>query len=271
MSLSTQELQFYSRQIVLPELGIEGQEKLKAARVLAIGAGGLGSPLLMYLAGAGIGTLGIVDFDCVEPSNLHRQIMHRHDRVDMPKTQSALLTLRAINPHVEFIVHEEPIGHANAEKIIAGYDIVADGSDNFATRDCVHAACMAARIPLVSAAVQLTSGVITTFKAHLGPPHPCFRCLYPQAPGDGFAPSCSEIGVLGPAVGALGAMQATEVIKEILGVEPSLSGRLMMYDALACDMQAIDLPRRSTCAHCGNTVQPPVTGGNRLISSEELT
>jgi len=259
---------FYRRQVVVPEIGDAGQARLRAARVLVIGAGGLGSPLLMYLAGAGIGTLGIVDFDCVEPSNLHRQILHGVDRLDMPKTQSAVLTLQGLNPYVELVRHDFPVNAENADDLVAGYDIVADGSDNFATRDAVHAACRRAGVSLVSAAVQLTNGILTTFKSHLGQPHPCFRCLYPEAPEASVTPTCSEIGVLGPAVGAMGAMQATEVIKEVLGIEPSLSGVLAMYDAWYCEIEKVVLPRRSNCLCCDASAdQPPVTGGKKPTSS----
>lgn len=270
-TLSPEELQWYRRQTVLPEIGVSGQEKLKAARVLVIGAGGLGSPLLLYLAAAGIGTLGIVDFDYVEISNLHRQILHSVERLDMPKTESAERSLRALNPHVTIIRHDMPISVENAAGLVRGYDIVADGSDNFATRDAVHSACLAAQIPLVSAAVQLTDGLITTFKAYLGPPHPCYRCLFPDAPPAAVTPSCSEIGVLGPAVGALGSMQAIEVIKEILGTGPSLSGTLMMYDAWRCVLDAVALPRRAGCLTCEAMAQPPVTGGNSPTSSSEAS
>ncbi|MDG3439001.1 HesA/MoeB/ThiF family protein [Nitrospirillum amazonense] len=270
MSTVPDEASFYRRQVVLPEIGAAGQARLKAARVLVIGAGGLGSPLLMYLVGAGVGTLGFADFDCVEPSNLHRQILHGIDRLDMPKVQSAALTLARINPHVRLVEHAVPVNAENADALVAQYDVVADGCDNFATRDAVHAACRRARIVLVSAAVQLADGILTTFKSHLGGPHPCFRCLYPEVPA--LAPSCSEIGVLGPAVGVMGALQAIEVIKEILGVEPSLSGTLAMYDAWSCDVTKVELPRRENCPCCGaaqegNAGQPPVTGGNRTTSS----
>lgn len=266
MRLSSEERQYYSRQMALPEIGEVGQDRLKAARVLVIGAGGLGSPLLLYLAGAGIGTIGVADFDCVEPSNLHRQILHGVDRLDMLKTESAVRTLAGLNPHVRLVRHDGPVNAENADALVAGYTIVADGSDNFPTRDAVHAACLRARVPLVSAGAQMTSGTLATFKAYLGPPHPCFRCLYPDTPAAGSAPSCAEIGVLGPVVGALGALQATEVLREILGIGPGLSGTLMMYDAWSCDLQAVALPRRPTCRACG-AIQPPVTGGNRPTSS----
>lgn len=270
MTVSTypEESSFYRRQVVLPEIGPDGQDRLKSARVLVIGAGGLGSPLLMYLTGAGVGTLGIADFDCVEPSNLHRQILHNVDRLDMPKVESAILTLRGINPHIRLVEHNIPVNSENADQLVAGYDVVADGSDNFATRDAVHAACRKAGIVLVSAAVQLSSGILTTFKSHLGSPHPCFRCLYPDVPEASVVPSCSDIGVLGPAVGAMGAMQAVEVIKELLGIEPSLSGSLAMYDAWSCEIEKAALPQQKDCSCCGTLAdQPPVTGGNKTISS----
>jgi molybdopterin/thiamine biosynthesis adenylyltransferase len=262
------EASFYSRQVVVPEIGQAGQDRLKMAKVLVIGAGGLGSPLLLYLTGAGIGTIGIADFDFVEVSNLHRQIVHSLDRVDMPKTESAILTLCGINPYVRFVRHDIPVSAQNADALVTGYDIVADGSDNFVTRDAVHAACRRAGITLVSAALQLTNGILTTFKSHLGPPHPCFRCLYPVAPEAGITPSCSQIGVLGPAVGAMGTMQAVEVIKEILGIEPSLSGTFAMYDAWSCEIEKVEFARRPDCPACGSH-QPPVTGGKKAMSSVE--
>ena len=251
MSGVPSEGELVSRQVALPEIGTVGQVRLKEARVLVIGAGGLGSPLLMYLAGAGIGTIGIVEFDSVEASNLHRQILHSVKRLDMPKAESAVLTLAGINPHAELIRHDLPINADNADAIVGQYDIVADGSDNFATRNAVHAACRRQGRTLVSAAVQLTNGIITTFKSHLEGEHPCFRCLYPDAPSGAAAPSCSAIGVLGPAVGVVGAMQAVEVMKEILGLEPSLSGVLAMYDAWNCELDHVQLPRRPGCAECG--------------------
>lgn len=269
MTFVPAEAELVGRQVAVPEIGAAGQARLKQARVLVIGAGGLGSPLLMYLAGAGIGRLGIVEFDYVEPSNLHRQILHGIDRIDMPKAESAVMTLGGINPHVALVRHDMPINADNADALVADYDVVADGSDNFATRDAVHAACRRQGRILVSAAVQLTNGIVTTFKSHLGNAHPCFRCLYPDAPGDVAAPGCSAIGVLGPAVGVVGAMQAVEVVKEILGIEPSLSGTLAMYDAWACEVEQVLLPRRADCAACGPAAadQPPVTGGNRPTMS----
>lgn len=254
MALTPDEAAFYSRQTVLPEIGPDGQERLKAARVLVIGAGGLGAPLLLYLAGAGIGRIGIVDYDLVEPSNLHRQVIHSTETLDRPKTSSAAARLRALNPHVEIVEIAQPINAGNAADLVRGWDLVADGSDNFATRDAVHAACLAAGLPLVSAAIQLTSGILTTFKAHLGPPHPCYRCLFPEPLPPEMTPSCAEIGVLGPAVGALGSMQAVEVIKELLGLAPSLSGTLVMYDAWRAELTRVGLARRADCPACGQLV-----------------
>jgi molybdopterin-synthase adenylyltransferase len=269
MSALPSEESLVGRQAILPEIGASGQEKLKKARVLVIGAGGLGSPLLMYLAGAGIGTLGIVDFDYVEPSNLHRQILHGIDRLNMMKTESAVQTMRNINPHTRLIRHDFPINNDNVDEFLADYDLVADGSDNFATRDAVHTGCRRAGITLVSGAVQLTNGILTTFKSHLGGDHPCFRCVYPEVPDAAVAPSCAAIGVLGPAVGTVGAMQAVEVIKELLNIEPSLSGTLAMYDAWSCELEKIEMPRNPDCRLCGAAPQPPVTGGKKFTVSAE--
>jgi molybdopterin-synthase adenylyltransferase len=248
---------YYSRQIVLPEIGVGGQQALGQSKVLVIGAGGLGSPLLMYLAGAGVGILGVADFDVVERSNLHRQILHGVDRIDTLKSVSAVQTLANINPYIQLMRHDEPIGSANAERLISQYDVVADGSDNFETRDAVHSACRNAGVTLVSAAIQLTSGILTTFKSHEAGNNPCFRCLYPDRPDADVTPSCSAIGVLGPAVGAMGSLQAIEVIKELLRIGPSLSGTLVMYDAFACEIEKIDLPRRSGCAVCSDRLFTP--------------
>lgn len=242
----------YLRQMVLPELGPEGQERLRSASVLVIGAGGLGSPLLFYLAAAGVGRIGIVDYDTVEESNLHRQILHTTDRIGTFKSESAATSLRALNPHIDYEVHNYPISEDNARDLVSGYDIVADGSDNFQTRDMVHTACFVSAVTLVSGAIQMTSGLLTTFKAHLGPPHPCFRCLYPDDLPSGLMPTCSEIGVLGPAAGVLGCLQAMEVLREILSIEGGLSGRLAMYDAWSAEITHADLPRRAECPACGS-------------------
>lgn len=254
-TLTDNEIARYERQTVVPEFGDAGQMKLKNSSVLVIGAGGLGSPLLLYLAGAGVGKIGIVDYDSVEISNLHRQILHTSNRIGVPKTESAIATLREINPHIDYVEYNLPVNAENVSGIIDGYDIVADGSDNFVTRDAVHTACFNAKIPLVSGAIQLTNGILTTFKAYLGAPHPCFRCLYPEMLPAELTPSCADIGVLGPAVGALGSMQAVEVIKELLDIGPSLSGTLAMYDAWRTETHHVSISRISNCQHCAEKMR----------------
>ncbi|MEM7024429.1 MAG: molybdopterin-synthase adenylyltransferase MoeB [Pseudomonadota bacterium] len=251
MVFTDQQMMRYARHIVLPEIGGIGQTQLLDAKVLLVGAGGLGSPLAMYLAAAGVGTLGIVDHDRVELSNLHRQIAHPTTQIGMAKTESATLTARALNPETEIQCHELEITPANAASVIEGYDLVADGTDNFETRDAVHAACLQLGKTLVSAAVQGLEGQLTTYKAHLGPPHPCYRCLFPSAPPPGLVPSCAQGGVLGPAVGVVGSLQAVEVVKEILGLGDSLSGTLLLYDALGPRFRNIRISRLPDCPVCG--------------------
>jgi molybdopterin-synthase adenylyltransferase len=237
MALSSDELERYSRHIVLHEVGGPGQNKLKAARVLVVGAGGLGAPLLYYLAAAGVGTIGIIDHDTVSVSNLQRQIIHSTARVGIAKTTSAKETLQALNPHVHVIEFGHRITATNALEIIKGYDFVADGCDNFPTRFLVSDACYFARKTLVSAAVGQFDGQISTFKPHEtapdGSPWPTYRCLMGDLPPRGLFPACEEAGILGALPGIIGSMQAMEVIKEILGAGDSLAGRLVMYDALA--------------------------------------
>lgn len=237
MALSPDEIERYARHLVLHEVGGPGQKRLKAAKVLVVGAGGLGAPLLYYLAAAGVGTIGIIDHDTVSLSNLQRQIIHTTARVGLPKTSSARETLQGLNPHVQVIEHAQRITADNALEIIAGYDIVADGCDNFPTRYLVSDACYFARKTLVSAAVGQFDGQLSTFKPHErspeGAPWPSYRCLMGELPPRGLFPACEEAGVLGALPGILGSMQAMEVIKEILGIGDSLAGRLVMYDALA--------------------------------------
>lgn len=254
-SLTDEEAARYVRQTVVPEFGDTGQITLKNSSVLVIGAGGLGSPLLLYLAGAGVGRIGVVDYDSVEISNLHRQILHTSNRIGVSKTESAIASMRLINPYVDYIEHNFPVNAENVSNLIQGYDIVADGSDNFTTRDVLHAACLQAKIPLVSGAIQLTNGILTTFKAYLGDAHPCFRCLYPEILPVELTPSCAEIGVLGPAVGALGSMQAIEVIKELLDIGPSLSGTLAMYDAWRAETHHVSITKRPDCQHCAGKLR----------------
>lgn len=237
MALSADEIERYARHLVLHEVGGPGQNRLKQAKVLVVGAGGLGAPLLYYLAAAGIGTIGIIDHDTVSLSNLQRQIIHTTARVGLPKTASARETLQGLNPHVHVMEHACRITAGNALDIISAYDIVADGCDNFPTRYLVSDACYFARKTLVTAAVGQFDGQLSTFKPHEnspdGMPWPSYRCLMGELPPRGLFPACEEAGILGALPGILGSMQAMEVIKEILGIGDSLAGRLLMYDALA--------------------------------------
>jgi molybdopterin-synthase adenylyltransferase len=239
MALSDEELERYARHIVLRELGGPGQQKLKAAKVLVIGAGGLGAPMLLYLAAAGIGTIAVVDDDTVSLSNLQRQIIHSSAgaRSQISKTESAAARMNELNPHVEVVQHCTRIDASNALNLISGYDIVADGCDNFRTRFLVSDACYLAGKTLVSAAVGQFDGQLSTFKPHLkqddGTPYPTYRCLHPDIPPEGMIPSCEEAGILGALTGVIGSMQAMEVIKEIAGIGDSLAGRMVMYDALS--------------------------------------
>lgn len=246
MPLSDDEIERYARHIVLADVGGPGQQKLKAAKVLVIGAGGLGAPVLLYLAAAGIGTLGIVDDDQVSLANLQRQIVHTTERVGMAKTESARIALNDLNPHVTVIPHSVRLTADNAMDIVSQYDIVADGSDNFATRFLVSDACYFAKKILVSAAVGQFDAQISTFKPHLrdanGTPYPTYRCLHREAPPPGLLPACEEAGIIGALTGIIGSMQVMEVMKEILGIGESLAGKLLMYDALATRIYVAALP-----------------------------
>ena len=245
------EIRRYSRHILLKEVGGSGQARLRNARVLVVGAGGLGSPLMLYLAAAGIGTIGVVDNDVVELSNLQRQVAHTTSRIGVPKVGSVAEAVRAINPDVTIDpLHVRLTAH-NAMEIVSGYDLVCDGSDNFATRFLVADACVLARRTLVSAAVLRFEGQLSVFKPHAGAGHPCYRCLYPEAPPDGLVPTCGEAGVLGAVTGVMGTLQATETMKEILGIGETLSGRLMIWDALASRFRTIRLPKDPDCPLCG--------------------
>ena len=252
MSLSDDELERYARHIVLREVGGAGQAKLKAARVLVVGAGGLGSPVILYLAAAGVGTIGVVDFDHVSLSNLQRQIAHRTIDIDRPKTESAGDAIRAINPHVAIEAHPVRLSVDNALDLIARYDIVADGSDNFATRFLVADACFFAKKTLVSAAVSEFSGQLSTFKPFEAG-RPCYRCLFGAPPPAGTARSCSETGVLGAAAGVMGTLQALEIIKEIVGAGDSMTGRLLIYEALETRFRTVILHRDPACPLCGES------------------
>jgi adenylyltransferase/sulfurtransferase len=242
-TLTSEEVQRYKRHLVLREVGAAGQQKLKAARVLVIGAGGLGSPVVTYLAAAGVGTIGIVDDDRVSIDNLQRQIAHRTEDDDRLKVESARDTMKRINPLVAVETHAKRLDADNAMALISSYDIVADGSDNFATRYLVSDACYFARRPLVYGALGAFDGYVSTFKPYEkdaeGNSYPTLRCVFPEAPPEGLVANCEEVGVLGPVAGVIGTLQATEVIKEILGLGESLAGRLLIYDALATRFEMV--------------------------------
>lgn len=262
MAFSDDELERYARHILLHDVGGPGQQKLNKSKVLVIGAGGLGSPVIMYLAAAGVGTIGVVDDDEVSLSNLQRQIAHTTERIGMRKVDSARATVAALNPHVGFVAHPFRVNEDNAFDLISGYDVVADGCDNFSTRFAVSDACYFARKILVSAAVGQFDGQISTFKPFEtlpdGTPYPTYRCLLPEAPPPGAVPTCAEAGIIGALTGILGSIQALEVIKELLGIGDSLVGRLMLYDALAARFQTFTLPWDRT---------NPLTGENPTIEA----
>jgi molybdopterin-synthase adenylyltransferase len=243
MSLSGVEIQRYKRHLLLKEVGGAGQQKLRAARVLVIGAGGLGSPLIMYLAAAGVGRIGIIDDDSVSLDNLQRQIIHDTPHIGALKVESAAEAVGRINPHVMVEPLAKRLTPRNAVELISRYDIVADGSDNFSTRYLVNDACYFARRPLVFAALGPFDGYVSTFRAferdEKGDPKPSYRCIFPEAPPEGTVASCQEAGILGAVAGVVGTLQAVEVMKEILGVGQSLSGKLVMFDALAGRFETI--------------------------------
>ena len=259
--LTPQEIQRYKRHLVLKEVGGAGQQRLKAARVLVVGAGGLGSPILLYLAAAGVGTIGIIDDDKVSLSNLQRQIVHDTQSVGTPKVSSAAATLARVNPHVAIEPIDARLNADNALDVISRYDIVTDGSDNFATRYLVSDACSLEKKTLVFAAVGPFDGHLTTLKPHLtsptGAPFPTYRCLFPQAPPPGTVANCAEVGVLGATVGVIGTLAAAEILKEILGIGESLAGRLLIYDGLGARFECV-----SYAFDPGN----PLTGHNPTIT-----
>jgi|YelNatPaOPRAMG01_1025707.scaffolds.fasta_scaffold02666_5 adenylyltransferase/sulfurtransferase len=247
--LNAEQLRRYARQVVLPEVGVEGQKRLQATRVLCIGAGGLGSPIALYLTAAGIGRLGLVEFDQVDVSNLHRQILYRTDQVGQSKCHCAQETLRALNPEVEVAVHPVRLSRHNALEIISAYDIVADGSDNFPTRYLANDACVLLKKPYVYGAVFRFEGQVSVFAPHLGAP--CYRCLFPEPPPPGTVPSCAEAGVLGVLPGLIGCLQAIEVLKLALGLERPLLGRLLVCDALAMSFRTLQVRPDPQCPICG--------------------
>ena len=240
----------YARQLVLPEVGIEGQKKLRDARIALIGAGGLGSPAALYLAAAGVGTLSLIDDDRVERSNLQRQILHTDARTGMSKTESARIALSALNPDVRLQLREERLRAANVEALIRDHDVVIDGADNFPTRYLLNAACLRLKVPLIYGAVHRFTGQVSVFDARRAD-SPCYRCLFPEPPSAAEAPNCSEAGVLGVLPGVMGLLQATEAIKIVLGIGQTLVGRLLCYYALAAEFRELRLARDPTCPGCG--------------------
>jgi len=253
--LTREELKRYSRHLSLPQVGVEGQEKLKAASVLIIGAGGLGAPLGLYLAAAGVGTLGIVDFDVVEESNLQRQVIHSTSGVGGSKAESAARRIAELNPFVRTVIHEERLTSSNALDIMRGYDVIVDGTDNFPTRYLTNDACVLLGKPLVYGSVYRFEGQATLFDAKIGP---CYRCLFPEPPPPGSVPSCEEGGVLGVLPGLIGMIQATETIKRIIGIGESLAGRLLVFDALDMRFRELRLRKDPACPLCG--ANPTVKG-----------
>ncbi len=249
LDFNDEEIIRYSRHILLAEIGGTGQAKLRAASVLVVGAGGLGSPLVLYLAASGVGRIGVADGDVVDLSNLQRQVAHTTGRVGMAKVDSAAAAARALNPDVTIETHPMRITAANAMELISGYDIVCDGTDNFSSRFLIADACVLARRTLVSAAVLRFEGQLSVFRPHAG--GPCYRCLYAAPPPPGMVPTCSEAGVLGAVTGVMGTLQATEVLKEILGIGESLAGRLLIWDALATRFRTVRLRPDPGCAACG--------------------
>jgi molybdopterin/thiamine biosynthesis adenylyltransferase/rhodanese-related sulfurtransferase len=260
--LTREELQRYSRHLIMPEVGLDGQKKLKAARVLCVGAGGLGSPLALYLAAAGVGTLGLVDFDVVDSSNLQRQILHGTKDVGRPKLESAAERLRDVNPNVKIVPHQVRLSSDNALDLFRHYDVIADGTDNFPTRYLVNDACVLLGKPNVYASIYRFEGQASVFWAAKGP---CYRCLYQEPPPPRLVPSCAEGGVLGILPGLLGVIQATETIKLILGAGESLVGRLLLVDALGMTFRQLKVRKNPDCVVCGPN--PTVT---RLIDYEEF-
>ena len=263
MELPSEEITRYARHLSLPEVGLDGQLKLRQASVLCIGAGGLGSPLAMYLAAAGVGRLGLVDFDVVDLSNLQRQIMHGQQDIGRPKVDSARETLTGINPHVDLEMHAHPLTRDNAMGLLQGYDVIVDGTDNFATRYLTNDACFFLKKPNVYGSIFRFEGQLSVFAPHLG--GPCYRCLYPEPPPPGMVPSCAEGGVLGVLPGVVGCLQATEVIKLLLGQGASMIGRLLTYHAMDMKFRELKLRRDPECPLCGE--QPSIRD---LINYEDF-
>jgi adenylyltransferase/sulfurtransferase len=252
--LSVDEVKRYSRHLIIPDVGMAGQKRLKNAKVLVVGAGGLGSPALLYLAAAGVGTLGIVDFDTVDESNLQRQIIHGASDVGKSKAESAKESIEEVNPYVKVILHKERLDSSNVMEIFAPYDLIIDGTDNFATRYLVNDACVLLHKPYVWGSIYRFDGQASVFWADYGP---CYRCLYPEPPPPGMVPSCAEGGVLGVLCASIGSVQVNEAIKLITGIGDSLAGRLLIYDALEMSYRSVKVNKDPDCAICGKN--PTVT------------
>ncbi|MEO1019566.1 MAG: molybdopterin-synthase adenylyltransferase MoeB [Pseudomonadota bacterium] len=268
MELTDAQLERYARHIVLREVGGVGQKKLLQAKVLVIGAGGLGSPLVLYLAGAGVGTIGIVDDDVVSLSNLQRQIAHTTDRINRSKTESAAAAAHALNPDVTFVRHDMRLDATNALALIEGYDIVADGSDNFGTRYLVNDACYFAKKPLVTGAIDRFDGQIATFRAYKPGANPCYRCVFSDQPDQSFDESCARDGILGAVAGVVGSLQAVEVLKEITGIGERLDQYLLIYDALAATTSRLKINRNAECRLCGE--RPSIRFEDRFAQPQSL-
>ncbi|MHB2022794.1 MAG: adenylyltransferase/sulfurtransferase MoeZ [Mycobacteriales bacterium] len=260
--LTPEEVRRYSRHLIIPDVGMSGQKRLKNAKVLAVGAGGLGSPTLMYLAAAGVGTLGIVDFDVVDESNLQRQVIHGRSDIGRSKAESARDSIREINPLVQVLVHEERLDSTNVRRIFQDYDLIVDGTDNFATRYLVNDACVLLGKPYVWGSIYRFDGQASVFWAEHGP---CYRCLYPEPPPPGMVPSCAEGGVLGVLCASIGSIQTTEAIKLLTGIGESLVGRLMIYDALEMTYRSVRVRKDPECPLCGKN--PTITD---LIDYDEF-
>ncbi|MEI7742739.1 MAG: molybdopterin-synthase adenylyltransferase MoeB [Chloroflexota bacterium] len=260
-SLTEEQRRRYSRHLLIPEVGPEGQARLLRSRVLLVGAGGLGSPAALYLAAAGVGTLGIVDFDVVDLSNLQRQVLHTTDRVGMPKVESARRTIAALNPGVTVIAHDVALLAGNVAALVAGYDAIIDGTDTFETRYLLNDAAVAAGIPVVHASVYRFEGQLSTFVPYEGP---CYRCLYPTSPPPELAPACSIAGVLGVVPGIMGLLQATEALKLLLGIGEPLVGRLLLVDTLSMEMTELRLRRDPVCPVCSDAARAAREAGAPL-------
>jgi adenylyltransferase/sulfurtransferase len=274
------DLQRYARQLALPEFGEDAQRRLAVARVLSIGAGGLGSPVLLYLAAAGVGTLGVIDADTVATSNLHRQVIHGEPDIGRPKTASAADALTRLNPRVQVIEHEHELAAANANEIIGAYDLVVDGSDNFPTRYLVNDVCVATGVPWVWGSILGFAGQVSVFWPGDPANGPCYRCVYPEPPPAGTIPSCAEGGVIGSLPGVIGTIQATEAIKVLTGVGEPLVGRLLLHDAWRGTFRTIDVRKDAACTTCGAAADDPAkeplpvtspTAGDDPIAAATIT